>query len=103
MIRALQIIQDSFTHSTTKRNPGSSFAGLDRQTDKILSTLSPREEMILRLRYGIGQGAGTLDELSRQFSVTRWRVRQIEVKALRKVRERSRSLYFKASHCLQHH
>ena len=70
---------------------------LGEQTEKILSTLAPREEMILRMRFGIGQKVSTLEELSRQFSLTRELVRQIEVRALRKVRERTRSIHSRAS------
>jgi DNA-directed RNA polymerase sigma subunit (sigma70/sigma32) len=70
---------------------------LSEQTKKVLSTLAPREEMILRMRFGIGRRAGNLEDLSRQFSLTYERIRQIEVEALRKVRQRTRSFYSKAS------
>jgi RNA polymerase primary sigma factor len=69
---------------------------LEEQVEKILSTLAPREEMILRMRFGIGQRAGTLKELSGQFSLTCERIRQIELKALRKVRGSARSLIFQS-------
>jgi DNA-directed RNA polymerase sigma subunit (sigma70/sigma32) len=69
---------------------------LGEQTEKILSTLAPREEMILRMRFGIGQKASALEELSQQFSLTGEELRQIEVQALRKVRERTRSIYPRA-------
>ena len=69
---------------------------LGEQTEKILSTLAPREEMILRMRFGIGRKASTLEELSQQFSLTGELLRQIEVQALRKVRERTRSVYPRA-------
>jgi RNA polymerase primary sigma factor len=58
----------------------------------ILDTLTPREEMVLRLRYGIDDGhPRTLEEVGKEFSVTRERIRQIEAKALRKLRHPSRS------------
>ena len=79
--------------TTTKKAP----VHLGEQTEKVLSTLAPREEMILRMRFGIGQKASTLEELSRQFSLKRGLIRQIEVQALRKMRERTRSLYSRAS------
>jgi len=70
---------------------------LGEQMRKVLSTLPPREEMILRMRFGIGRRAGNLEDLSRQFSLTCERIRQIEVEALRKVRQRTRTFYSKAS------
>jgi RNA polymerase primary sigma factor len=61
-------------------------------TTRILSTLSPREERVLRMRFGIGtQSDHTLEEVGQQFTVTRERIRQIEAKALRKLRHPSRS------------
>src|ERR1700682_528743 len=68
---------------------------LGEQTRKVLATLTPREEQILRMRFGIGQKTDyTLEEVGKQFAVTRERIRQIEAKALRKLRQtgRSRSL-----------
>jgi RNA polymerase primary sigma factor len=57
-----------------------------------LKTLTPREERVLRLRFGIGDGCDhTLEEVGQQFDVTRERIRQIEAKALRKLRHPSRS------------
>jgi RNA polymerase primary sigma factor len=57
------------------------------QARKVLGTLTPREEQVLRLRFGIGETTElTLEEVGVQFSVTRERVRQIEAKALRKLR-----------------
>jgi DNA-directed RNA polymerase sigma subunit (sigma70/sigma32) len=64
-------------------------AQLGEQTGKILSTLAPREEMVLRMRYGIGQKASTLEEISQQFLLPSELLRRIEVRALRKVRERT--------------
>ena len=68
---------------------------LEEQTRKVLATLTPREEQILRMRFGIGEKTDyTLEEVGQKFSVTRERIRQIEAKALRKLRnpQRSRSL-----------
>jgi len=61
-------------------------------TRKVLATLTPREEQIVRMRFGIGQKSDfTLEEVGKQFAVTRERIRQIEAKALRKLRENGRS------------
>ena len=62
------------------------------QTEKVLSTLAPREEMILRMHFGIGQKVSTLEELSQRFRAGGELLRQIEVQALRKVRERDRAI-----------
>ena len=65
---------------------------LREQTHKVLATLTPREEKVLRLRFGIGDGCEhTLEEVGQDFEVTRERIRQIEAKALRKLRHPSRS------------
>ncbi len=65
---------------------------LCEQTRKVLATLTPREEKVLRMRFGIGQKADhTLEEVGRDFDVTRERIRQIEAKALRKLRHPSRA------------
>ncbi len=67
-------------------------ANLREVTTRILATLSPREERVLRMRFGIGtQSDHTLEEVGQQFTVTRERIRQIEAKALRKLRHPSRS------------
>jgi len=61
-------------------------------TTRALASLTPREERVLRLRFGIGMnGDRTLEEVGQQFSVTRERIRQIEAKALRKLKHPSRS------------
>ncbi|KFE72377.1 RNA polymerase sigma factor RpoD [Hyalangium minutum] len=65
---------------------------LAEQTRKVLATLTPREEKVLRMRFGIGEKSDhTLEEVGQDFEVTRERIRQIEAKALRKLRHPSRS------------
>ncbi|MFH1147314.1 MAG: RNA polymerase sigma factor RpoD [Pseudomonadota bacterium] len=65
---------------------------LNEQTRKVLATLTPREEKVLRMRFGIGEMTDhTLEEVGHDFAVTRERIRQIEAKALRKLRHPSRS------------
>ncbi len=67
-------------------------ANLRETTTKILSSLTPREEKVLRMRFGIGMNTDhTLEEVGQQFAVTRERIRQIEAKALRKLKHPSRS------------
>ena len=67
------------------------------QTRRVLATLTPREEKVLRMRFGIGESSDhTLEEVGQDFSVTRERIRQIEAKALRKLRHPSRSKRLKA-------
>ncbi len=61
-------------------------------TTRVLASLNPREERILRMRFGIGMNSDhTLEEVGQKFSVTRERIRQIEAKALRKLKHPSRS------------
>ena len=68
------------------------FSNLRDQTRKVLKTLTPREELVLKMRFGVGDGSEhTLEEVGRSFNVTRERIRQIESKALRKLRHPSRS------------
>jgi len=65
---------------------------LKETTTRVLSSLTPREERVLRMRFGIGMNTDhTLEEVGQQFSVTRERIRQIEAKALRKLKHPSRS------------
>jgi RNA polymerase primary sigma factor len=65
---------------------------LEEQTRKVLATLTPREEQILRMRFGIGEKTDfTLEEVGQKFAVTRERIRQIEAKALRKLRQPQRA------------
>src|SRR5690554_2372087 len=69
-----------------------SFTMLREQLEGVLDTLTPREEKVLRLRFGLDDGrARTLEEVGQVFGVTRERIRQIEAKALRKLRHPSRS------------
>ena len=65
---------------------------LKERTERVLRTLSPREERIIKVRFGLEDGSEhTLEEVGRSFAVTRERIRQIEAKALRKLRHPSRS------------
>ena len=74
------------------------FTLLKEQLMNVLSTLTPREEMVLKLRFGLEDGrARTLEEVGKEFKVTRERIRQIEAKALRKLRHPSRSRKLKDS------
>ena len=83
-----------FIEDTKFTSPAQSaaFGMLQGHLEKILSTLSQREERVIRLRFGIGDGCPrTLEEVGAIFNVTRERIRQIEAKALRKLRHPSRS------------
>ena len=72
-------------------------SNLAENTRRVLSTLSPREEQVLKMRFGIGEKANhTLEEVGQDFEVTRERIRQIEAKALRKLRHPSRSKLLKS-------
>ena len=72
-------------------------SNLNEATTRILSTLTPREERVLRMRFGVGMNTDhTLEEVGLQFSVTRERIRQIEAKALRKLKHPSRSKQLKS-------
>jgi RNA polymerase primary sigma factor len=80
-------------------SPVESIIGLSlrEQTNKVLNTLTPREEKVLRLRFGLSDGCEhTLEEVGQDFAVTRERIRQIEAKALRKLRHPSRSKKLKS-------
>jgi len=80
----------SLTDEVMQRN-------LAEQTNKILSTLTPREEKVLKMRFGIGERSNhTLEEVGQDFDVTRERIRQIEAKALRKLRHPSRARVLRA-------
>ena len=72
-------------------------SSLRQTTTKILSSLTPREERVLRMRFGIGMNSDhTLEEVGQQFSVTRERIRQIEAKALRKLKHPTRAKLLKS-------
>jgi RNA polymerase primary sigma factor len=80
-------------------NPAEAIVNLNlaEQTRRVLSTLTAREEKVLRMRFGIGEESDhTLEEVGQDFNVTRERIRQIEAKALRKLRHPSRSNKLKA-------
>lgn len=80
-------------------NPSEAIINLNlaEQTRRVLATLTPREEKVLRMRFGIGEESDhTLEEVGQDFNVTRERIRQIEAKALRKLRHPSRSKKLKA-------
>jgi RNA polymerase primary sigma factor len=67
-------------------------SNLRETTTRVLASLTPREERIVRMRFGLGMNSNhTLEEVGKQFSVTRERIRQIEAKALRKLKHPSRS------------
>ena len=67
-------------------------SNLRETTTRVLATLTPREERVLRMRFGIGMNTDhTLEEIGQQFSMTRERIRQIEAKALRKLKHPNRS------------
>ncbi|MDD9952180.1 MAG: RNA polymerase sigma factor RpoD [Zetaproteobacteria bacterium] len=86
-------IGDFLEDKTTKSPSESVVSGsLEEQTRRALATLTPREERVLRMRFGIGEkNDHTLEEVGQDFEVTRERIRQIEAKALRKLRHPSRS------------
>ena len=83
--------EDSLTPSDA-----AAYQMLREQLSEVLHTLTPREEMVIRLRYGLDDGRPrTLEEVGQQFNITRERIRQIEAKALRKIRHPSRSRFLK--------
>ncbi len=80
-------------HSSISPSDVAEARSLSRHTKMVLATLTPREERVLRLRFGIGEeSTATLEEVGQEFEVTRERIRQIEAKALTKLRHPSRSL-----------
>jgi RNA polymerase primary sigma factor len=86
----------------TRRTPPRS--ACSRKLDEVLSSLTEREEKVLRLRFGLGDGyPRTLEEVGSVFNVTRERVRQIEAKALRKMRHPTRARELKNLHRVEHH
>ncbi|MEI6092553.1 MAG: RNA polymerase sigma factor RpoD [bacterium] len=83
-----------FIEDTSAVSPSEAIVNLSlsEQTRKVLATLTPKEEKVLRMRFGIGEESDhTLEEVGQDFDVTRERIRQIEAKALQKLRRRSRS------------
>ena len=83
-----------FIEDKNTASPVDSVINIDlaEQVDKVLGSLTPREERVLRMRFGIGEKSDhTLEEVGQDFEVTRERIRQIEAKALRKLRHPSRS------------
>ena len=73
---------------------------MKEQLADVLKTLTPREEKVLRLRFGLEDGRPrTLEEVGKEFNVTRERIRQIEAKALRKLRHPSRAKKIKDFYC----
>jgi RNA polymerase primary sigma factor len=87
-----------FIPDTTSLSPAESTVNknLGSTTRKVLATLTPREEKVLRMRFGIGEKSDhTLEEVGQDFDVTRERIRQIEAKALRKLRHPSRAKLLK--------
>ena len=84
---AIRIVSVSYTHLEA-----ASHTLLKEQLSGVLKSLTPREEKVLRLRFGLEDGRPrTLEEVGKEFNVTRERIRQIEAKALRKLRHPSRS------------
>ena len=108
--RVLKIAKEPISLETPIGDEGSSYLGdliednnailpidaaiqsnLRETTTRVLTSLTPREERIVRMRFGIGMNSDqTLEDVGQQFSVTRERIRQIEAKALRKLKHRSR-------------
>jgi len=88
-----------FIEDKNAENPASAVinGNLAEQTRRVLATLTPREEKIVRMRFGIGEASDhTLEEVGQDFCVTRERIRQIEAKALAKLRHPSRTAHLKA-------
>ena len=82
-------VQDDVTVQPAE---AASYTLLREQLEEVLKSLTPREEQVLRMRFGLVDGkAHTLEEVGKEFDVTRERIRQIESKALRKLRHPSRS------------
>jgi RNA polymerase primary sigma factor len=89
-----------FIEDKTIANPADSVITLNLReiTEEVLKSLTPREEKVIKMRFGLGPNASehTLEEVGQHFAVTRERIRQIEAKALRKLRHPSRSRKLKA-------
>ena len=81
-----------WTESQPAPDSMATYAMLKKQLTEVLDTLTPREEKVVRLRFGLDDGkTRTLEDVGKEFNVTRERIRQIEAKALRKLRHPSRS------------
>ena len=83
-----------FIENDGAHEPGAAFddASLREQVDDALASLTPREEKVVRMRYGIGEPTQySLEEIGQRFNLTRERIRQIELKAIRKLRHAKRS------------
>jgi RNA polymerase primary sigma factor len=88
------LIEDKHARSPLEQ---AAHSRLVEQTELLLSVLTPREATVLRMRFGIGgKGEHTLEEVGQQFAVTRERIRQIEMKALTRLRQRGRSKHLRA-------
>jgi RNA polymerase primary sigma factor len=88
-----------FIEDRSAVSPSDAVINLDlkEQTESVLKTLTPREERVIKMRFGVGDGSEhTLEEVGQNFAVTRERIRQIEAKALRKLRHPSRSRRLRA-------
>ena len=88
-----------FIEDRTAISPSEAVINLDlrEQTESVLKSLTPREERVIKMRFGVGDGSEhTLEEVGQSFAVTRERIRQIEAKALRKLRHPSRSKKLRA-------
>jgi RNA polymerase primary sigma factor len=88
-----------FIEDRTAVSPSEAVINLDlrEQTESVLKSLTPREERVIKMRFGVGDGSEhTLEEVGQSFAVTRERIRQIEAKALRKLRHPSRSKKLRA-------
>ena len=88
-----------FIQDNTRVSPSEAMirVNLQEQTAQVLRTLNPREEKIIRMRFGLEDGSEhTLEEVGQSFQVTRERIRQIEAKALRKLRHPTRSRKLRA-------
>ena len=88
-----------FIEDRSAVSPSEAVINLDlkEQTESVLKTLTPREEKVIKMRFGVGDGSEhTLEEVGQNFAVTRERIRQIEAKALRKLRHPSRSRKLRA-------
>ena len=96
LVKAMKAVyaQPTFIPDEDASEPSeaASFSLLREQLEEVLETLAPREKKVLELRFGIVDGrTRTLEEVGKEFNVTRERIRQIEAKALRKLRHPSRS------------